>query len=156
MKLKQKSVHSLPINKFLIVDTIELFLAQLGYFYEARKSNKIQIKKLFYHLPFFFFNKTTQNDLFTIIQKYDVPTYSDTTENMKHLCYNIYHDIGKKYNLDVKTYDEFYSSFELSLQNEKKIIKKLKYDINHTIIILIFILIVLSIYLYMQYIDIEN
>lgn len=148
---QNKGQHSSKhINKFVVLETLEGLLSQIGYYYDPVKSNQIMIKKFFHCIPFFFFDYPTQNTLYIIIQNYHIENYYDTTENMKTLCYKIYSDLCIKYNVVPKTRELFYDNLEIKLHSEKEYIKKTRQKHIHSIIFISILVSISLLYIYTQ------
>jgi hypothetical protein len=139
-----------PINKNYIIDVLESILSQIGYFYEASKSNQIMIKKYLHSMPFFFMSKEHQNMLYKIIKSHQISSYIDSKDGMMDLCYFIYKDFCVKCNAQYKSKEVFYKDLVLNLHRttvEKKQYFKRTY---HNLIFYMVILCIMMIYVYMS------
>jgi hypothetical protein len=138
----------LPNNKHFVLETLERFLAQIGYFYVAKKSNKILIEKYLYYFPFFFMDQHYQNLLYKIIQKYKISNYYDKNEHMKFLCFKIYSDFCKSIDIQPKSIDEFYNNFKYELHSSTHEYNMIKRINMHTYIFYIVIFAILIVFAY--------
>ena len=140
----------LPNNELFILETLERFLAQIGYFYVAKKSNKILIEKYFYYFPFFFMDTYYQNILYKIIQKYKISNYYDKKEHMKFICYKIYSDFCSNIDKPSKSLDDFYSDFKYQLHSNTHEYNMIKRTNMHTYIFYLVIFVIIILFLYLQ------
>ena len=140
----------MKLNIYFIQEWLEITLSQIGYFYEPTKANNKRIIDFFESFPFFFFNLTFQNEIYTIIKKRPITSYYDSNENMKTFCYLIYKDFNIKYNIPVKTQEEFYANLRYQLHHETSKYKQWKKNNIHTYIFILMIIALGGIYYYIQ------
>lgn len=140
----------LPNNELFVLETLEKVLAQIGYFYVAKKSNKILIEKYFYYFPFFFMDQHYQNILYKIIQKYKISNYYDENEHMKFLCYKFYSDFCIALKLQPKSIDEFYNDFKYELHSNTHEYNMIKRINMHTYIFYLVIAIIIFLFIYLN------
>lgn len=127
---------NIKVNKYHVCETLESILSQMGVYYVPSKANKKKIKEFFQSMPFFFFDESTQNILYKIIEINNVSSYIDSAQSFKTLCYNIYHDFCVKYKVEYKTYHDFYYDIIFKLNNDKYYIKRVKQNNIHTFVFL--------------------
>ena len=137
---------NLNINKYFVCELLEHYLSQLGLYYVASKSNKKKIVDLFYSLPFFFFDPTTQSTLYKCIQNNSVKTHIDAKDDMMLLCHNIYKDFCSKMKYPYKDYEEFYENIHFKLTSDKYYMKKTKQKHIHSFIFSILLIGIVSVY----------
>jgi len=140
----------MKLNVNFIQEGLEVFLAQIGYFYEPTKANRKRIVDFFESFPFFFYNLEFQNEIYNIIKKRPIRSYYDTTENMKEFCYLIYNDFNTKYNIPIKSQEEFYANLKYQLHHETAKYKQWKKNNIHSYIFIIVIFLIVGIYYYFQ------
>jgi len=126
-------------NKYFVRECIQNTLSQLGYFYKANKANKKKVKDYFNSLPYFFFDNETQNLLFKTIEKSDFTSYIDKHSSFKVLCYKIYKDFCKRYDISFSSYSEFYKDIENKTFSHDYYIKKEKQNNIHSYIVFLLI-----------------
>jgi hypothetical protein len=136
----------LKINPYFTRELLENILSQSGFFYIANKSNKKKIKDFFNSMPFFFFGNKEQTILYTCIKNNNITSHLDKKENMQKLCYNIYRDFCVMYKMPFKSYDDFYNNLKFKLYSNKFYMQKIKNNNIHTIIFILFVLILIFTY----------
>jgi len=139
-------IDDIGINKYFVCETLECYLSQVGHYYIGTKSNKKKILDFFHSLPFFFFNKKTQNILYKVIQKNNVSAYIDSNETMKKLCFHIYQDFCLVLNFNHKDYENFYDSIHFKMTRDNYYMKNVKQKHIHTFIFGFFLLAILCVY----------
>lgn len=134
------------INKRFIQIQAQHFLMQMGYFYEASRSNQQKAKQLFQSLPFLFFDQNIQSQLYDAIHKNSIECHLDQQEAFKKLCYSIYVEFSNKLDLPTKTYEEFYVYIEDKCYEEEVQYKYWKYNNLHTYLLFLFMITMLVFY----------